>query len=652
LKQPWIKGGSIVALDPRTGEVLALASTPRFDPNDFIPSSNPDTLNEKRQKVHRWLENERAIASIWDGKEPFRREQYDPTKGFFEESAPLSWDLFLTLILPEEGPLHAFFNRVSDVKTAVQIQEDLETLLYQSGLRDPLILFEKFPIPEMLSSLASNEDRLFAIDLCRLVVHAPAFTDSSLKVLGPMKLTEYRALTQAVCQLEERLKSERKKTFHSVEFATWRETNQKEFLASARLLEKEKHLAPKPYLDLLDQKERELFTLYWREHRLEILTSHLLQDPICSKLAQPSFEETKAILHTFRSYAELKRPLLMNYRSLRKGGTEKQLAASFYPVDGFGHTRSYAFQASAPQGSVFKLVTAYAGLMATKGANPLNLIDEWQGTKGVATTLGGALYPRMYKGGRLPKSSSAHIGKIDLIGALERSSNPYFAIVAGDILQNPEDLNSAAKAFGFGAPTGIDLAGEVSGSLPNDLRQNRTGLYSTAMGQHTLLTTPLQATVMLSAIANGGHVLKPQILQEDVPQTLRSIPMPPLIRYQLLEGMDRVVWSEKGTARPSIIRHLKFNPDWLKRYLSLKHQMVGKTGTAEILHNPNINPSSKASMYKHIWCGSIAFEEKSETPELVVAVFLRFGDHGRDTAALASEMIHAWRQIKSRHRAN
>ena len=37
-KHPWIKGGAIIAMDPKTGEILALASYPRMDPNDFIPA--------------------------------------------------------------------------------------------------------------------------------------------------------------------------------------------------------------------------------------------------------------------------------------------------------------------------------------------------------------------------------------------------------------------------------------------------------------------------------------------------------------------------------------------------------------------------------------------------------------------------------------
>jgi cell division protein FtsI/penicillin-binding protein 2 len=300
----------------------------------------------------------------------------------------------------------------------------------------------------------------------------------------------------------------------------------------------------------------------------------------------------------------------------------------------------------------------------------------------------------MYKGGRLPKSSRFNIGKIDLVGAIETSSNPYFAIMAGDILKNPEDLIDAARLFGFGERTEVDLIGEESGNLPSDLSTNRTGLYSTAMGQHTLLSTPLQTAVMLSTIANGGKVLKPQLVKEFKgampnhepfeqckvpelsslgipfnlftatapdekyengalqPKILRSIEFPKNSREQLLEGMKRVLWSNKGNSRPDIIRALRLNPKLLDQFLSLRHQMVGKSGTAEVLFNPNLNPSSTGQMYKHIWFGAIAFDSETDwtNPELVVVVYLRYGDAGREAAPLAAQMIGKWREIKKKHK--
>ena len=661
LKQPWIKGGSIVALDPKTGEVLALASTPRFDPNDFIPSSNRETRERKQRNISRWLENERLIGEIWDGRQDLIRERFSAKNGFYEEARPLTWEFFLDLILPSSGPLRTFFQRVDDVKTALQIQEETEG--------------------ELVRALP-NADRLFAVDLCRLIVHAPSFSNESLKILGSMKLSQYRAMNQAICRLEAQLKQEAFLSFHKNEFQAWRSEHQKEYLAEIRKQEKAAKRPARPYIEALDQKEERLFQVFWNERRLENLAAAVKTEMLFKSLRE---EDVKGVLQTFRPFGELTRPLLGTYRSFRNQ-MEKALASSFYPVGGFGFSRSYAFQATAPQGSIFKLVTAYASLAKTKGENPLTLIDEVKNNPKltVASTLTGVPYPRMYKGGRLPKSHVPEIGKVDLISALEQSSNPYFSILAGDVLSDPEDLNAAARAFGFGSRTGIGLPGEGRGKLPNDLRYNRTGLYSTAIGQHTLLVTPLQTAVMLSAIANGGKVHKPILVKETAgtlpnrgaweafeatpfaeeelralgicfplftaafkrserqsaelqkAEIVRKIDLPSSIRSQLLEGMDRVVWTSKGTARPGQIR----NTALLAQYLSLRHQMVGKTGTAEILFNPNINPSSLASMYKHIWFSSIAFEESGkvlwDSPELVVIVYLRYGDGGREAAPLAA----------------
>lgn len=674
-KQPWIKGGAIVALDPKTGEVLALASYPRFDPNDFI--FTPDSIfnDGKTRQVGRWLETERFIGTLWDGLEELKRE--GPKQ---EESSLLSWDFYLDQVLPMDGPIRAFFKRVDTVKGAIQFQEDVEAMLYftKEGQSVPNDIQRKLDATGL-----SARDLLFAADLCRMTVYAPAFTDELIQKVGTMKLGDYRALCQSFLRKEAQMRKTAEDAFHKNEWKEWREKNQKSFLAEKRKWEKENKTWARPYIDYLDKKEKDLFREFWEEKKSTFLASD---------------EMPEELIRTFRSYSQLKRPLLGKYKSLRNrksGQTEKEMAAAFYPIGGFGFSRSYAFEASSPLGSVFKLVTAYEALHQGKH---LTLIDQLS-VQGVAYNLNGNLYPRFYKGGRLPRSANPNVGKIDLLSAIEQTSNPYFSILAGDYLNHPEDLTEAAVLFGFGEKTGIELPREKKGNIPDDLAFNRTGLYSAAIGQHTLLVTPLQTAGMLATIANGGKLLKPKLVKKisgltpdrhplgpfaatsylakeelqaiGIPFPLftalqprssnpesgllptevrRTLPMDDKIRNTLLEAMDRVVSGAKGSARPSVIRGLLTNPIAMRDYLGLQHQMVGKTGTAEIVCNFSKGPSSASQVYKYIWFGGISFTDTKKTdPELVVAVFLRYGDAGKEAAPLAAQMIHKWREIQKRH---
>lgn len=674
-KQPWIKGGAIAVLDPKTGEVLALASHPRFDPNDFIFAGNSIFNDGKARQVNRWLENDRFIGSVWDGLETLKREGAKQ-----EESQELTWDFYLDTILPKEGPLRAFFARVDDVKGFIQFQEDYEAMLYFTKA--------SLPVPQDVQRRLDAihlpaQDKVFAVDLCRTVVYAPAFTDELIKKIGSMKVADYRALCQSFMRRESELRQIAQEAFHKKEFREWRDLYQKEFLAEKRKAEKARKTYARPYIDYLEKKERELFNAYWEEAKWALLANDKMP------------EET---IRTFRTFASLNRPLLGKYKSLRnrkKEQTEKDMAAAFYPIGGFGFSRSFAFEASVPQGSIFKLVTAYEALR--QGAH-LTLIDEWS-PQGVAFTPNRTLYPRFYKGGRLPRSAGPNFGKMDLVGAIEQTSNPFFSILAGDYFEDPDDLARAARLFGFGEKTGIELPRERSGNVPNDLKSNRTGLYSTAIGQHTLLTTPLQTAAMLAAIGNGGKLLKPKLVKEAVGMTpdrhplspfagssylaeeeldaigipfplftslqprtplpavieeqtevKRIIPLDDKIRSTLLEGMDRVVTGAKGSARPTSIKELLRNPLLMRDYLSLQHLMLGKTGTAEIVCNFSMNPTAAPQVYKYTWFGSVLFSDVKHTdPELVVVVFLRFGDAGKEAAPLAAQVMHKWREIKKKH---
>ena len=103
--------------------------------------------------------------------------------------------------------------------------------------------------------------------------------------------------------------------------------------------------------------------------------------------------------------------------------------------------------------------------------------------------------------------------------------------------------------------------------------------------------------------------------------------------------------------------HLPQNPQWMREFHDLKNQVIGKTGTAEILYKHSIDTESNAKIHNHIWFGGIAFSEEApqtwENPELVVVVYLRFSEAGgKEASPLATEIVKKWREICHRHGRN
>ncbi len=404
-----------------------------------------------------------------------------------------------------------------------------------------------------------------------------------------------------------------------------------------------------------------------------------------------------------------------NKRSLRGGITEKfhsfnpELAVPKY---GYGFARSHAFGQAAPLGSLFKLVTSYEALKQSylqkkeEDINPLVFIDDLHRSKqksegwNVGFTLSGESVPQLYKGGRLPRSHRKGIGKLDLVDALAVSSNPYFSLVASDIIRDPKDLNRAASSLSFGQKTGIDLPGEIPGNLPGDLECNRTGLYAYAIGHHTLVVTPLQTAVMLSALVNGGNVFKPLILKSmegvymhrrpivedkrdfEFKKTLsllgidfpffackergeemradeieskirRHIDLPEPVQKVLLKGMYEAVHAPFGTANPHKVRNYASYYSHYLNYRELWDRMIGKTSSAEVTENIDLDFRTGTGLYKHVWFGGVIFEKdcqkyKFSSPELVVIVYLRYGNFGKEAAPLAADMAKKWEEIRKK----
>ncbi len=777
IDQPWIKGGAIVVMEPKSGEVLALASYPRFDPNDFTHQG--ETLARSR-----WLEDEKYIASIWDGQADLLREGSKK-----DENLTLNWKQYLHFIAPVNSSLYKVINRVQTLNDAVNIQRILKPFeksipslinylypqdtLFPDGMGkvERELLFEKLDtsflrtfLDPYLKEIKHNKDKLLGLDVTRLVADEERFSERLLKQVGSISLETFRSHSTAFVSIEDFVRSEAQQIFHHTDFKKWREESQSSFLKEKREQEKQLKIYAKPYLEYIDQEERKQFKLFWQEsgwsliltflkgsrgdRKLETYQRHFhswhseialgahgtarwrkAYDTLSNCLEGFDTPSSREYLQALRRFDHLHRPLWGRYRHIREEKNiqlEKHLAMGFYPKFGFGCCRAQAFRQSSSQGSVFKLITAYSILKQRyheiAGAklhfsllNPLT-IDEQRIVNGknvyLARLENGTLIPQLYKKGRLCTSVIKNIGKIDIIGALEHSSNPYFSLLASDCLHHPNDLSKAALEFGYSSKTGILLPGEASGNLPHDLETNPTGLFSFAIGQHTLVCTPLQTAVMTASLANYGTLIVPKIVNvtvgsypdyagarsysqafafEESLQTAgitfplflapgkastkpilnqysilkkESIDLPHPIRNTILEGMRQVVDNGQVGGMWGLRHYFGENQEPINSFIRLRHDLVGKTGTAECVEVLNLDQETGTKKCCQIWFAGISFdhellpqdrakvcteEDLFGEAELVVVVYLRHGGYGKDTAPLAAQVIEKWREIRDRN---
>lgn len=102
-------------------------------------------------------------------------------------------------------------------------------------------------------------------------------------------------------------------------------------------------------------------------------------------------------------------------------------------------------------------------------------------------------------------------GPITYLTGLKRSSNVAFVKLGYEML-GAERLRKYIDDFGFGVKTGIDLPGEVSGAIT--IRPNiKTEVATAAYGHGRVQVTPLQQLAAVAAVANGGKLLTPHLVQ-------------------------------------------------------------------------------------------------------------------------------------------
>jgi cell division protein FtsI/penicillin-binding protein 2 len=104
-------------------------------------------------------------------------------------------------------------------------------------------------------------------------------------------------------------------------------------------------------------------------------------------------------------------------------------------------------------------------------------------------------------------------GQESMLMGLGRSDNVASMFAAEQL--GEKDFYKYIKSFGIGQRTGIDLSGEVSGliSYPGDDDYSPINLYTNSFGQGVAVT-PLQLVSAVSAVANGGKLLKPHVMKE------------------------------------------------------------------------------------------------------------------------------------------
>jgi penicillin-binding protein 2 len=301
-----------------------------------------------------------------------------------------------------------------------------------------------------------------------------------------------------------------------------------------------------------------------------------------------------------------------------------------------------------PTGSTFKPITALAAMSS-------GVIDP---------------YTNVYDSGciQIGEQERCNAGKVpygpvNITRALQVSSDVFFYTMGQDL--NPlkgQPLQRWARRLGLGRLTGVDVPGEVTGTVPDrawrarvaerELRCEKRrhvpacGIsdkrpwtvgdnVNLAVGQGDLQASPLQMAVAYAALANGGRVVRPhlgleaednagRVLQRIDPGSARHVPMNGAARAAILDGLHLAASTPQGTSG-----------DVFRGWPQDVYPVYGKTGTAQRGLNPD------QSWY-------VCFVPNKARP-IVVAVTIEKGGFGAEAAAPAARLILSkWFNIRGK----
>jgi len=293
-------------------------------------------------------------------------------------------------------------------------------------------------------------------------------------------------------------------------------------------------------------------------------------------------------------------------------------------------------QGQYPPGSVFKIITAIAGLES-------GII-----TPNTEMTCTG-IYPYGNRNFRCWKKGGH--GTLSLHRAIVESCDIYFYQVG---LKVGVDLIARyANEFGLGKTTGIYLPHEKPGIVPStSWKKKHSGVpwysgetLSLAVGQGYLNTTPLQLLMLISAIANGGKFYLPQVVErvENIYGTvLKEYPPVEKGRVDVSEDTLRIIQEALMGAVNE-----PHGTGWVCALKNVK--VAGKTGTAQVIRMaPNFRKGDMERMplkfRDHAWFVAYA---PFENPVISIAVLVEHGGYGGAAAApIAKKVIEKYLSLE------
>ncbi len=285
-----------------------------------------------------------------------------------------------------------------------------------------------------------------------------------------------------------------------------------------------------------------------------------------------------------------------------------------------------ATQGQYPPGSTFKIIMAIAGL--EEGVmNPESFISD------------PGFYPFGNRNFRDWKQGGH--GAVNLHKAIVESCDTYFYQLGPKL--GVDKIAKWSRAFGLGEKTGIALDDERGGTIPDtEWKRKRFRqpwfpgeTLSVAIGQGYVTATPLQMANMMAAVANGGKLYRPRLVNK-------------------VESVDGATVREYG---PELIRTIDLKPDTLTRVHNALADVVsgaggtggaarsqvisvaGKTGTAQVIEMKGAYlKSEQLSQFQrdHAWFVAYA---PAQNPRIAIAVLAEHGGHGGSAAAPMAKVV-------------